>query len=169
MSAAIVPLLVAAVVLYGLCKKVDIYEAFVDGAKQGLPVLYRVLPYLAAMLVAIRVFRESGLLDQLVALTGPAFEKIGMPPELLPLALLRPFSGGAAMALVSDVFTNYGADSFLGLAASTMMGSSETIFYTLALYFGSVGIQKTRFTLPVALLSSLVSVIASIVICRLWF
>ncbi len=169
MSGAIVPLLAAAVLLYALYKRVDVYDAFVEGAKEALPVLYRIVPYMAAMLIAIQLFRDSGVLDRFTAIISPALAKIGMPAELLPLAILRPFSGSAAMALVSDIFQHYGVDSFLGLAASTMMGSSETIFYTLALYFGAVGVRKTRYTLPVALLASLVSVIASLVVCHLFF
>lgn len=169
MSAAIIPLLSAGVLVYALLKRVDIYEAFVEGAKEGLPVLYRVLPYMAAMLIAIRLFRESGVLDRLTGWLSPVFGRLGMPPELLPLALLRPFSGSAAMAMAADIFERYGADSFIGLAAGVMMGSSETIFYTLALYFGSVGVKKTRYTLPMSLLACAVSVIASIAICRVWF
>lgn len=169
MSTLIIPLLAAVVVVYAVIKRVDVYEAFVEGATQALPLLYRVLPYMAAMLVVIQLLRVSGALEALVLVIEVPLSAIGMPPELLPMALLRPLSGSAAMAIVADVFKNYGVDSMLGLMAATMMGSSETIFYTLALYFGSVGIQKTRFTLPVALIASLVSVIGSIVACRLLF
>lgn len=169
MSTLIIPLLAAVVVVYAVIKRVDVYEAFVEGATQALPLLYRVLPYMAAMLVVIQLLRVSGALEALVLVIEAPLSAIGMPPELLPMALLRPLSGSAAMAIVADVFKNYGVDSMLGLMAATMMGSSETIFYTLALYFGSVGIQKTRFTLPVALIASLVSVIGSIVACRLLF
>ncbi len=169
MSAAIIPLLAAVVVIYAIVKKVDVYDAFVKGAMEGLPILLRVLPYMAAMLISIQLLRASGAIDALTGAIGKPLEAAGMPVELLPMALLRPFSGSAAMAMVADIFKNHGVDSMLGLTASTMIGSSETIFYTLAMYFGSVGIQKTRFTLPVALLSSLVSVIGSIVACKLLF
>lgn len=169
MSAAIIPLLAAVVVVYAIVKKVDVYDAFVKGAMEGLPILLRVLPYMAAMLISIQLLRASGAIDALTGAIGKPLEAAGMPVELLPMALLRPFSGSAAMAMVADIFKNHGVDSMLGLTASTMIGSSETIFYTLAMYFGSVGIQKTRFTLPVALLSSLVSVIGSIVACKLLF
>jgi len=168
-ATAAIPLLAVAVVLYALYKRVDVYDAFVKGAAQGLPVLYRVLPYMAAMLICIRLLRTSGVVDALTALlTGP-MKAIGFPPELLPLALLRPLSGSASMALVADLFKTYGADSRIGLTAAVMMGSSETIFYTLALYFGAVGIRETRFTIPVALLSTVLSVISSVVVCNLLF
>ncbi len=169
MSAAVIPLLAVAVVIYAVYKKVDVYDAFVKGAIQGLPVLYRVLPYMAAMLICIRLLRESGMVDAMtLALKGP-MEALGFPPELLPLSLMRPLSGSGSMALVADVFQNYGTDSMLGLMASTMMGSTETIFYTLALYFGSVGIQETRFTMPVALIATLLSTVGSVVACKLLF
>lgn len=169
MTAAIIPLLAVFVLVYALRKKVDVYDAFVKGALEGLPILYKILPYMAAMLIAIQLLNVSGLMNLLASVLKKPLSAVGMPSELLPLALLRPFSGSAAMALVADVFRNHGADSMLGMTAATMMGSSETIFYTLALYFGSVGIKKTRFTLPVALAASLVSVIASIFICNIIF
>lgn len=169
MIAAVLPLIAAVVVVYALIKRVNVYDAFVEGAKEGLPVLLRVLPYMAAMLIAIELLHASGLMTGLTRALDAPLSSIGMPSELLPMALLRPFSGSAAMAIVSDVFEKHGTDSVLGMTAATMMGSSETIFYTLALYFGSVGIQKTRFTLPVALLASLASVIASVWICSLLF
>ncbi len=169
MIAAIIPLLCAGVVLFALYRGVDVYEAFLAGAKEGLPVLYKVLPAMGAMLVAIELLRASGLMEGLTGLLNPLLSKLGMPPELLPLALLRPFSGSAAMAIVADLFKVYGPDSLIGLTASAMMGSSETIFYTIAMYFGAVGVKKTRFTLPVALLATFVSVVASVVICRILY
>lgn len=169
MSTMIIPLLAAIVVVYAVIKGVDVYEAFVEGAMQALPLLYRVLPYMAAMLVVIQLLNVSGAMEALIKVIEAPLAAIGMPPELLPMALLRPLSGSAAMAIVADIFKTHGVDSMFGLMAATMMGSSETIFYTLALYFGSVGIQKTRFTLPVALIASLVSVIGSIISCRLLF
>jgi spore maturation protein B len=169
MSAAIVPVLAAFVILYALIKRVDVYNAFVKGALEGLPILLKVLPYMAAMLIAIELLNVSGIMDYLTGMLAKPLSAIGMPPELLPMALLRPFSGSAAMAIVNDVFEKYGVDSMLGLQAATMMGSSETIFYTLALYFGSVGVTKTRFTLPVALFATLLSIVASIIICQLLF
>ncbi|MDL2258010.1 spore maturation protein [Eubacteriales bacterium OttesenSCG-928-K08] len=169
MSAAVIPLLAAAVVVYALYKKVNVYDAFVNGAKESLPLIARILPYMAAMLIVIELLNTGGMMDMITNLLSGPLSRLGLPAELLPMALLRPFSGSAAMAFVSDIFDKNGVDSVLGMAASTMMGSSETIFYTLALYFGCVGIQKTRFTLPVALIASLVSVIASIWICNLMF
>ena len=165
MSAAILPLLAVCLLGYALYKRVHVYEAFVRGAKEGLPLLYNLLPYMAAMLIVIELLNASGLIQLLTLALRRPLGAIGMPPELLPLALLRPFSGSAAMAIATDVFEIHGVDSRLGLTASSMVGSSETIFYTLALYFGSVGVRQTRFTLPVALLASFLSVAVSVWVC----
>ena len=118
------------------------------------------------MLTAIHVLRESGVLSALIAWLSSPLAKLGFPAELLPLALLRPFSGSASLALLSDIYQKYGADSFLGTAASLMMGSSETIFYTVALYFGSIHITKTRYCIPVALISGVVGIAVSLLLAR---
>jgi len=166
LSAAVIPIAIAAVLIFALVKKVDVYSAFAAGAKEGLPVLLNILPYLAAMLMAINVFRESGVLAALIRFLQKPFAALGFPAELLPLALLRPFSGSASLALLSDVYAQYGADTFLGRAASLMMGSSETIFYTLALYFGSIQVTKTRYCVPVALISGVVGIVVSLLLAR---
>lgn len=167
MSAAVIPLLLCCLLIAALVKKTDVYTAFVNGAKEGLPVVAGVLPYLAAMLTAIRAMRASGALSALISLLSRPLARLGFPPELLPLAALRPFSGSASLALLSEIYTQYGADSFLGTAASLMMGSSETIFYTLALYFGSIHITNARYCIPVALLSGAAGTVASLLLARL--
>lgn len=169
MSAAILPLLFSAVVVYGLIRRVDVYEAFVEGASEALPVLLKILPYLAAMLIAIRTLRDSGLIDRLVALLTPAANAAGFQAELLPLLLLHPFSGSAAMATLNDLLQQHGPDSQIGYTASILMGSSETIFYEVALYFGVVGVKKTRFAVPVALAAMLAGVVTSILLSSLVF
>ena len=140
MSAYILPVGIALLFAYAASKGSNIYDAFVRGASQSLPTLKKVLPCMAAMLIAINVFRASGALDFLTKLASPVFEAVFIPKELAPLILLRPFSGSAALALLADTFSRYGVDSFIGLCASLLVGSTETIFYTVALYFGSVGI-----------------------------
>lgn len=169
MSAYLVPALAVIVVLYGLLKRVDVYEAFAQGAAEGLPVLLKILPYLAAMLIAVGMLRESGLIDRLTDLLAPACAFIGLDAPLLPLILLRPFSGSAAMALVQELLTAYGPDSRIGLTASVLMGSSETIFYEVALYFGVIGIKKTRFAVPVALIAGAVAAAASVILVNFLF
>ncbi len=165
----LMPALIAVLLLFALIRRIDVYDAFVQGAREGLPLLARILPCIAAMLIALRVLRASGALDAFIGFISPALETVGMPPELAPMMVLRPFSGNAAMSLLKDVFDSYGADSFLGIAASIMLGSTETIFYTVALYFGSVGVKKTRATIPVALICSLLGAALALLFTRAMF
>lgn len=165
MTSMLVPLLAVAVVVYGLVKGVDVYEAFVEGAAEGLPVLYRILPYLAAMLIAVRCLDTGGLIDDFSRLIAPICAAVGLDASLVPLILLRPFSGSASMAMLVEIFETQGVDSVAGYTASVLMGSSETIFYEVALYFGAVGIKKTRYTIPIALAAMLAGVITCLLIC----
>lgn len=169
MSAALLPLLFAAVMVYGLVRRVDVYEAFVAGAAEGLPVLLKILPCLSAMLIAIGTMRDSGLFDLLVRLLAPACAGLGFDASLLPLILLRPFSGSAAMATLSELFAEYGPDSRAGFTASVLMGSSETIFYEVALYFGAVGIRRTRFAVPVSLAAMAAGVVTALALAAVRF
>ena len=157
----IMPAMILLLLGYALYKRVNVYEAFTRGAQEALPLLVQVLPFMAAMMIAMNLFRSSGGLSAFIRCIEPLLSKLGIPAELVPLLVLRPFSGSAAIALLQDVFTNHGVDSFAGLAASLMVGSTETIFYTVALYFGSVGVRKTRITIAVALLSGVVGAVAA--------
>lgn len=165
----IMPGLIAVLLIWAAIKKVDIYEAFVSGAGEALPLLIKILPCMAAMMVGLKTLRASGALDWLIGLIAPGLNRIGFPAELVPLFVLRPFSGSAAMSLLKDVFDVYGPDGYLGVAASLMLGSTETIFYTIALYFGSISVKKTRVTVPVALLSGVVGAAVALVFARLMF
>lgn len=163
----VIPCLVCLLAVYALFKRVNPYEAFAEGAAEAVPVILKVLPYLGAMLMAISVFRRSGAMDMLASLLHPVLRVFGIPAELIPLTVLRPFSGSASLALLQDVLLTYGADSFIGRAASVLVGSTETIFYTIALYCGSVGVRKTRHALPVALISGVFGVVSAIIFTRL--
>lgn len=164
MSSYIVPALAILVLILGLIRRVDVYAAFADGAAEGLPLLVKILPYLAAMLIAIRLLRESGIIDGFTALLAPLCEGLGVDAALVPLILIRPFSGSAAMAVFQELCESYGPDAPVSRTAAILMGSSETIFYEVALYFGVIGVKKTRFAVPVALLASLVSIVLSILL-----
>ena len=157
------------IILTGLYRDIKVYDIFVEGAKEGIATVVRIIPPLVGLLVAIGVFRASGALDILIYIVKPLTNLLGIPPEVLPLAILRPLSGSASLALVSDLLKTYGPDSYIGRLASTMMGSTETIFYTLAVYFGSVGIKNIRYTLAAALIADIASVFASGWICRCFF
>ena len=160
---------VAGIPLYAAIKKVNVFDAFVKGAKQGFETSINIMPYLIAMIVAIGMLRASGFFTLLNTLLSPLLGKLGMPTELLPLALIRPFSGSAATGIMAELIHQHGGDSFIAKAAATMMGSTETTFYIIAVYFGAIGIRRTRHAIPAGLLADLAGIIASIVVCRFLF
>lgn len=164
-----IPLMIAVFLGWGVFKKVRIYEVFVEGAKEGFSTAIRIIPYLVAMLFAIGIFRASGAMEVLVTLIAPVTALIGMPPETLPMALMRPLSGSGSLGIMTELMKTHGPDSFIGVLASTMYGSSETTFYVLAVYFGSVNIKKTRHAVPVGLLADIAGMLAAVFICRVLF
>lgn len=164
-----IPAMIAAFVGWGIAKKVKVYEVFVEGAKDGFNTAVRIIPYLVAMLFAIGIFRASGAMDVLTSLLAPLTNLIGMPPETLPMALLRPLSGSGSLGLMTELMKTHGPDSFIGVLASTMYGSSETTFYVLAVYFGSANIKNTRHAVPAGLIADLFGMLAAVLICRILF
>lgn len=164
-----IPAIFIIILTTGACNDVKVFDIFVEGGKEGIATVIRIMPSLVGMLVAIGVFRASGAMELLVFALRPLADFAGIPSEVLPLALLRPVSGSGSLALVSDILRVYGPDSFIGRTASTMMGSTETIFYTLAVYFGAVGVKNIRYTLIAALIADTVSVIASVWVCSAVF
>jgi spore maturation protein B len=164
-----IPFLLVVIPLIGMIRKVKVYEAFVDGAKEGFEVAVRIIPFLVAILVAIGMFRGSGAMELLTDALRPVLSAVGFPPELLPLAMLRSLTGSGSLAFMTDMVQTAGPDSLLGRMAATMYGSTETTFYVLAVYFGAVGIKRTRHAVPVALFGDLVAVIATIIVCRWLF
>lgn len=169
LSSYAIPTIFLIILAAGMYKEVKVYDVFVEGAKEGISTVLRIIPSLVGLMVAIGVFRASGALDLIVFAVKPVTALFKIPSETVPLVFLRPISGSASLALVSDLLKTYGADSFIGRLASTLMGSTETIFYTLAVYFGSVGIKNIRFTLLAALVADFVSVIAAVWICTVVF
>ena len=160
---------VVGIPLYGAIKKIDVFDAFVIGAKQGFDTSVSIIPYLIAMMVAIGMLRASGFFELLYLLLAPVLTAIGMPAELLPLALIRPFSGSAATGVMAELIHEHGGNSFIAKMAATLMGSTETTFYVIAVYFGAVSIQRTRHAIPAGLLADLAGIISSVVICRYLF
>ena len=160
-SSVIIPLLLALISLWALREKINVYEALTDGAAEGLRVLLRIFPHLLVLLTALSMFRASGALDALTALLRPVLEWVGIPPETAPLVLLRPLSGSGGLAVGSDLINTYGPDSTVGRTAAVMLGSSETTFYTVAVYFGAAGIKKLRHTLPAALIADMAGFLAA--------
>lgn len=164
-----IAILLLSVTLYALFRRVNVFSAFLKGAADALPLLKTLLPALAAFMTAMRLFRDSGAQALLTSLLSPVLTRIGVDARLLPLLIARPFSGSAASGALLELFTQYGPDSTVGLTASVLLGSSETVFYTVALYFGSVGIKRTRFAVPVALAALLTSVVCGLLLSVLCF
>ncbi len=163
------PIIILAILGAGLLRNVRVFDAFAEGASEGIGTMVKILPSLVGIMTAVGVFRASGALDFIVWLLKPGASLLGIPAEAMPLALLRPVSGSASLALVSETIREYGPDSYIGRVVSTMMGSTETIFYTLAVYYGSAGIRNIKYTLLAALIADAVSVIASAWVCALVF
>lgn len=164
-----IPLLLAGIPLYALAKGVKVYPAFLEGAKQGFDTGVRIIPPLVAIVVALGMLRASGALEGIASLLAPVTGPLGLPASVLPMVLIRPLSGGGALGVVGDVLRSDGPDSYAGRLVSIMAGSTETTFYVLAVYFGSVGISRYRQALPAGLIGDLVGFGAAIAIVRLVF
>ena len=164
-----IPIVIATVLVTGTFRGVPTYESFVDGAKEGVKISFSIIPYLVGMLVAITVFRASGAMEYFISLLRPLLEFVGIPADIVPLALIRPLSGTGALGMMTDIIATHGPDSFLGRLASTMQGSTDTTIYVLTVYFGAVGIKKMGDALKVGLLADLVSILASIIIVTFVF
>ena len=163
------PVLLVAIPLAGIVRRVKVYDVFIEGAKEGFEVAVRIIPFLVGILVAIGMFRGSGAMDLLLAAVRPLVAPSGFPPELLPLAILRSLSGSGSLAFTTDLIKTHGPDSFLARAAATMYGSSETTFYVLAVYFGAVGVSRTRHAVPAALVGDIVAAVAAVAVCAWLF
>lgn len=164
-----IPFIFVGIVGYALTKKVKVYEVFTEGAKEGFHTAVRIIPFLVAMLVAIGVFRASGAMDLLIKAISPVTNLLRIPAETLPMAFMRPLSGGGAQGVMTDIINTHGPDSLIGRTVAVMMGSTETTFYVLAVYFGSVAIRKTRHSLPVGLLADLAGLLTAIYISKILF
>ena len=165
----VVPLTISGVALYGAGRQVDVYAALIHGAGEGLETLLRIVPALVGLLTAVSMLRASGALDLAARLLAPLLDQVGVPSELLPLMLVRPISGSAALGVGAELIGTYGPDSYLGRVAAVMLGSTETTFYTVAIYFGAVGVTRTRYALPAALCADLTGFLAAAWAVRLCF
>lgn len=168
-SDLIIPLLLAGAAACGTGRRVNVYAALTRGAEDGLTVLLHVIPALVGLLTAVSMFRASGAMDALARLCAPVLNLLGIPAETVPLMLVRPVSGSGALAVASDLMASHGPDSYIGRVAAVMLGSTETTFYTIAVYFGSAGIVRTRHTVPAALAADLTGFLTAALTVRLLF
>ena len=169
LSSLVIPVLLAGVAVFGMGRRVDVYSALTHGAGEGLTVLLRVIPALVGLLTAVGMFRASGAMEWFSQLLAPALERLGIPAETVSLMLIRPISGSGALAVATDLMRTHGPDSYIGRVAAVMLGSTETTFYTIAVYFGSAGIHRTRHAVPAALAADLTGFAASALAVRLFF
>jgi spore maturation protein B len=169
LSAVAIPALMLFFLVYGAMRRVKVYEVAVEGAKEGFQIAVRIIPYLVLMLVSIAVFRASGAMDVLIAAVRPLTDLLGIPADALPMAVMRPLSGSGSLGVMTEIMKSHGSDSVLGMLVSTMYGSTETTFYVIAVYFGSVGIRNTRHALPTGLLADFISFLAAVFFVQLLF
>lgn len=168
-SKIVIPLFVLFIIFYGVKKRVNIYDSFLEGAKEGLIMVFHITPTIVAMVFAVNIFLDSHFIDGILGFLKPLFDFINVPIDILPMAILRPISGTASLAIMNDIFTNFGPDSFIGRLASTLQGCTDTTIYVLALYFGSIKVTKTKYSLPVGLFADLMGIIAAFVITFIFF
>ena len=161
------PLMILIIVIYGVLEKVKIFDNFLEGAKEGIKITISIFPTLIGLFVAIGALRSSGILDLIINFVTPLLNVINFPKEIMPLAMLRPISGSSSIAIATDIMKNYGVDSQIGIIASTIMGSTETTLYTIAIYTSCVKIKKIRFVLAVALIADVIVIVTSVAVCRI--
>ena len=164
-----IPFLLVVIPLTGILRGVKVYDVFIEGAREGFEVAIRIIPFLVGILVAIGMFRGSGAMDLLMAGIRPLVAPLAFPPELVPLAILRSLTGSGSLAFTTDLIKTHGADSVIARTAATMYGSTETTFYVLAVYFGAVGVRRTRHAVPAALIADVVAAIAAVAVCAWMF
>lgn len=169
LSKIIIPLFVFLIIFYGVKKKVNVYDTFLNGAKEGLIMVFHIAPTIIAMVFAVNIFLDSHFLEGTLSFMRPIFELGKIPIDILPMAILRPISGTASLAIMNDIFINFGPDSFVGRLASTLQGCTDTTIYVLALYYGSIKVTKTRYSLPVGLFADVCGIIAAFIITSIFF
>ena len=166
MSNLAMPLIILIIVIYGLVEKKEIFDVFIEGAKDGIKIIINIFPTLIGLFLAVGTLRSSGVIDIVINFLEPILNLVNFPSEIMPLAILRPISGSSSIAIATDIMKQFGVDSQIGMMASVIMGATETTLYTIAVYSSSVKIKKTRFVLIAALTADIVGIITSVVVCR---
>lgn len=169
MTSFIIPIIVLSIICYGFVKKIDLYESFLNGVKEGMNMIIKIFPTIFTMMLATQVLLNSHFIDKITIIITPFLNKVNFPKELFTLSILRPISGTSSLVVMNNLLHQYGPDSFLGRAASIIQGSTDTTIYILGLYFSSIGIKKTKYALPVGLLADLSAIIFSILFVKIFF
>lgn len=165
----LIPIIILFIILYGFIKKIDVYDTFIEGVKESFSMIFNLFPTFIAMILAVNLFVDSGVLDFLLSIIRPILTIFNIPVEIMPLAIIRPISGSASLAYLNTIFSKFGPDSFMGLLGSVMQGCTDTTFYIISLYFGSIGIKKIRHSMFAALFADLVGIVTSIVVVNIFF
>ena len=168
-SKIVIPLFVLFIIFYGVKKRVNVYDSFLEGAKEGLLLVFHITPTVIAMVFAVNIFLDSNFIDGMLGFLNPIFDFVNIPIDILPMALLRPISGTASLAIMNDIFIHFGPDSYIGRLACTLQGCTDTTIYVLALYFGSIKVTKTKYALPVGLFADLMGILAAFIITFIFF
>ena len=168
MSVYLLPFFILLTLVYAKVKKVNVYNSFITGAKQSIPLVVSIFPYITTIMIMVEFIKISGLASLLANLVSPVFNVIGIPKELAELVLLKPFSGNGSLAILNDIFTNYGVDSYIGRSASVIVGSCDTVFYVTTLYCSQTSVKKLSYAIPEALLATLFGAIISCLLCKVF-
>lgn len=168
MSVYVLPVLIVALLIYALIKKQNCYDIFVTGSKKAFSLMYGIFPYIVTIMIAVTLFRVSGLADMVIKLISPVFNFLGIPTEVCEMVLLKPFSGSGSFSILKDIISEYGVDSYISRCASTIMGSSETLFYVTTVYFSQTSVKKVGLVIVIGLIGSIVGAVASCLFCRLF-
>lgn len=169
MTKLIIPLMVLIIIMYGVYKKVNVYDTFIEGSKESFEMILMLFPNLLGMLLAINIFLKSNILTYLIGFLSPLFDFIHIPIEIIPMAIMRPISGNSSLAILNNLLNQHGPDSFLGRLASVVQGTNDTTLYVLTLYFGSIGIKKIKYALWAGLISDLIAIICSVIVVNILF
>ena len=165
-SSSIIPIVILGIVLYGVYEKKRVYDIFIEGAKDGINIVFNIFPTLVGIFIAVGALRSSGILDLIIDIIEPVMNQLNFPSQIIPLALIRPISGSASMGVATDIIKTYGVDSKIGTIASCIMGSTETTLYTIAVYTSCIKVKKIRFVLVAALIADIVGIVVSVIICQ---
>ncbi len=168
-SNLIIPFMVLYIIIYGVKKRVNVYDEFLDGASESFSMVAKIFPCLLAMMLGVNIFLKSGVLNFILNFLNPFFEMIKIPIQVLPMMIMRPISGTSSLAILNNLFADFGPDSLIGRLGSIIQGSTDTTFYVLTLYFGSIGIKKIRYSLIAGLFADLIGIFASIIVVHLFF